>query len=174
MIFLFARSDILNPCYGTSEPCEHTFGGWRAEEGKQEATVLECIEIEDKRSCKVKAIFESQLTVSRQPNRGYGYQATWPSFVNTAMERPGNEGGPSSVQCNEIPLIHILWPIIQPIINKCSRNMMSLLRFLGVDDDELLPFCKERERAQLRCSPCSMTTPQQTHHLMTLWQRRGI
>ena len=45
-IFLFVRKDIINPRYCTSEPNEHTFGGWRCE--KREATTQECTEIEEK------------------------------------------------------------------------------------------------------------------------------
>ena len=46
MTFLFARHDIVNPRYCTTEPCEHTFAGWRCEQC--EATVNETLMIEDK------------------------------------------------------------------------------------------------------------------------------
>jgi hypothetical protein len=64
-IFLFIHAVMIQPRYATSEPCEHTFGGWRCQ--KREASVMECIELEGKRSRKVNAIYESKLAVSRDP-----------------------------------------------------------------------------------------------------------
>ena len=62
LIFIMVCDNIIKPCYCTSEPTEHTFVGWRGE--KRAATVLECTEIEDKRSRNVNAIYERNLAVS--------------------------------------------------------------------------------------------------------------
>ena len=64
-IFLMVQEDVVNPHYCTTEPCEHSFAGWRCE--RCEATVEECISIEDKRSHKVNAIYGGKLAAHRDP-----------------------------------------------------------------------------------------------------------
>ena len=41
------------------------------------------------------------------------------------------------------PLVFILLSHVKPIINDCSRQMKPFLIRLGVDVDELSPFCKD-------------------------------
>ena len=78
LVFAMARNDVTKPRMLTTEPNEHTFGGWRSD--KREATVQECTEIENKRRNRVKAIFASGLKVSRDTKKGYS--ATFDSFVD--------------------------------------------------------------------------------------------
>ena len=40
-------------------------------------------------------------------------------------------------------LVENLWPHVKPIIHYCSTSMKQFLRPLGVNDDELSPFCKD-------------------------------
>ena len=59
------------------------------------------------------------------------------------MGAPVEVGGPVEVKTNDPePLVHTLLPHFQPIINDCARNMKPFLTRLGVDDDELSPFCR--------------------------------
>jgi hypothetical protein len=106
---------------------------------------MECIELEDKRSCKVNAIYESKLAVSRDPQSGYA--STWPAFVSAS--RPGknhekNKGGSVNFdpENNSEPLVNFLWEHVKPIVNDCSNNMLSFLTRLGVDENELSPLCR--------------------------------
>ena len=68
-VFLFVCDDIVNARYCTTETWEHTFGGWRCE--SCEETADETFMIEDKLRCKVNAIFEGRLAVSRDSCSGY-------------------------------------------------------------------------------------------------------
>jgi hypothetical protein len=145
-IFLFIQAVMTQPRYATSEPCEHTFGGWRCQ--KREASVMECIELEDKRSRKVNAIYESKLAVSRDPQSGYA--STWPAFVSAS--RPNNnheknKGGSVNFdpENNSEPLVNFLWEHVKPIVNDCSNNMLSFLKRLGVDENELSPLCRHMD-----------------------------
>lgn len=54
----------------------------------------------------------------------------------------GRRGGTAVVDYNVDNLVDVLWPIVQPIINDSSRNMMPFLRRLGVTSDEMSPFCR--------------------------------
>ena len=76
-MFLFPQKDVENPRYCTTEPTEHTFGGWRVQ--RSEATIEETIYMEQKREHKNNAIFAGDLATSRNPKNGY--QATWANFV---------------------------------------------------------------------------------------------
>ena len=149
-MFLFIREDIVNARYCTSEPCEHTFAGWRCE--RCEATVEEALGIEDKRRRKVDAIFESGLAVHRDPRSGY--QATWASFVQGSAnmvdlmrKKQSGEaagGGPVRVLTEDgTPPAQLLWPHIKAILNDCGQHMMRMLLRLGVCSKELSPFLKE-------------------------------
>ena len=91
-------------------------------------------------------IYASDLAVSHSPTSGY--QTTWPAFV--AASRPstnnGNsecQGGDARVQYDVDNLVDILWPVVQPIINDSSRNMLPFLRRLGVSREEISPFCRD-------------------------------
>jgi hypothetical protein len=140
MTFLFARHDIVNPRYCTREPCEHTFAGWRCERCK--ATGDETLMIEDKRRCKVNAIYKGNLAVSRDPRTGY--QSMWSNFVQASTDTSSAlVGGPANVSVNERPVVEVLWPFVKPIINSCSQKMKPLLQRLGVQDSELSPFVRE-------------------------------
>ena len=47
-------------------------------------------------------------------------------------------------------LVDILWPVVQPIINDSSLNMIGMLRTLGVSSDEMSTFAKVfRSREEL-------------------------
>jgi hypothetical protein len=143
-VFLFARKDIENPRRGTSEPCEHTFGGWRSQ--KSEPTVEETIWLEEKRERKVDAIYEGKLKVGRDPKKS-GYGATWADFVSS--DRDGNPklngtiGGDADVPIDDDNLVDSLWPHVMPIINECSNCMNMLLDRLGVDAAEKSPFLQQ-------------------------------
>jgi hypothetical protein len=67
-VFLIVWDNIMNPRYCTTELCEQTFAGWRCE--SCEATVVECLSIEDKRYCKVNAICDVNLAVHCNPQSG--------------------------------------------------------------------------------------------------------
>ena len=118
---------------------------------KREFTVLEGTEMEDKRRRRIAAIYDSDLAVSRDPQ--CGYQATWPAFV--AASRPSAnrrecEGGDAIVDYEVDNLVDILWPVVQPIINDSSLNMIGMLRTLGVSSDEMSTFAKVfRSREEL-------------------------
>ena len=91
MVMLFVQERVTRPRLLTEEPVEHTFGGWTQD--KNNATVKECIEGEEKRSRRTNAIFESNLAVSRDPQSGY--HSTWGDFVRFARggERKDEVGG---------------------------------------------------------------------------------
>ena len=38
--------------------------------------------------------------------------------------------------------IIILWEHVKPIVNDCSNNMLSFLKHLGIDENELSPLCR--------------------------------
>ncbi len=143
-VFLFVREDIVNPRRCTSEPCEHTFGGWRTD--RCEATLEETIWIEEKRQRKVNAIYDGGLSVSRDPKKS-GYQATWANFVTS--DRDSNKkstdkmGGVAPVAFNGDNLVDSLWSHVKPIINECSNCMNVLFDKLGVDASEKSPFLRQ-------------------------------
>ena len=111
---------------------------------RREATVQECTEIEDKRKRKLSAIFDSELEVSRDTQSGY--QSTWHNFVVASQNTDASaarKGGESKVDSrDDNPLVFSLFPYVAPIINDCSRHMKPFLHRMGVDDDELSPFCQ--------------------------------
>lgn len=79
-MFLFVCDDIDQPRLTTTEPCEHTFGGWRV--SRCEVTALECVRLEDEsRDRKTRALFASKLPSSRDPKNGY--QATFDNFIDS-------------------------------------------------------------------------------------------
>ena len=90
VVFSVMRDDVFNPRYITTETCEHTFGGWRGI--KKEASAEECCQVEDKRERLVRAIFASNLRVSRDPKKVYG--ATWVSFVESGRGSENVGAGP--------------------------------------------------------------------------------
>ena len=53
------------------------------------------------------------------------------------------EGGPANVVVEStVPLVDQLWNKLRPIINASTENIKPLLLRLGVEDDELSPFCR--------------------------------
>ena len=54
---------------------------------QKEATVKECIQLEDKRTNKMNAIFVSNLAVTRKPSKGYA--ASFKGFVDSAKSLVG-------------------------------------------------------------------------------------
>lgn len=143
MVFLMARSDVQRPRYLTSEPAEHTFGGWRGK--KREARMIECLEIEDQRCRKTDAIFESNLAVSRNSQKGY--QSTWPQFVEASRSdraRETPQGGEATVNHGDVRAVaEQLWMTVRPINNNCTSHMKPFLRRLGVEVEEMSPFCRD-------------------------------
>ena len=143
-IFVCVREDIVNPCQCTSEPCEHTFGGWRTD--RCEATLEETIWIEEKRQRKVNAIYDGGLSVSRDPKKS-GYQATWANFVTS--DRDSNKkstdkmGGVAPVAFNGDNLVDSLWSHVKPIINECSNYMKMLFVGLCVDASKKSLFLRQ-------------------------------
>ena len=111
-IFLMVQEDVVNPQYCTTEPCEHTFAGWRCE--RCEATVEECLSIEDKRSYKVNAIYGGKLAAHHDSRSGY--QSTWSDFVKAGQGT--NQylpvGGPATVNLDGGPFVNELWPFVKP------------------------------------------------------------
>ena len=126
-ICVCVREDIVNPCQCTSEPCEHTFGGWRTD--RFEVTLEETIWIEEKRQQKMNDIYEGGLSVSCDPKKS-GFQATWANFVTA--DRDNNKksietmGGVSPAAFNNDNLADSLWPHVKPIINECINYMKML------------------------------------------------
>ena len=110
MMFLLPRSDVSVPRHLTSEPCEHTFGGYRCTH--REFTVLQLIEMEEKRSRKVSAMYASNITTSRTDSTFRGYQATFQDFVNSGKIQSvfDQENGVVEVDSQEAAVDQI-WPI---------------------------------------------------------------
>lgn len=143
-MFLFPRNDVENPRYCTTEPTEHTFGGWRVQ--RSEATIEETIYMEQKRERKNNAIFAGDLATSRNPKNGY--QATWANFVsseikNNSRKSPSNKSGEASVTFDDDALVEVLWPYVKPIIDGCAEHMKGLLKRLGVNEMERSPFLRD-------------------------------
>ena len=142
LVFAMARVDVVKPRYLTTECNEHIFGGWRGQ--KREATTQECTELEEKRDRKVKAIFASNLKVSRDPQKGYA--ATFDSFVEVGrVASVGEPGGPVDVNMTDEAAVDLLWNEIGPIINAATTKMTSLLRRFGVKPAAMSPFCRKVE-----------------------------
>jgi hypothetical protein len=146
-MFLFVRDDIDQPRLTTTEPCEHTFGQWRV--SRCEATVLECIHLEDKRDRKTRALFASNLPSSRDPKNGY--QATFDDFIDsnkTEFVNPQIYSERAHVDFDDDSVVDTLWPHVKPIINECTMRMEAMLNRLGVDDSEKSPFLRQFETAE--------------------------
>ena len=104
----------------------------------------EFTEIEERRSRKVRAIFESSLAISR--DRKDGYAATWSNFVSsTRNDGLPRAAGPGPTDLDGVAMVDSLFPFLKNIINDCSKHMAPLLRRLGVTSDEISPFCREFE-----------------------------
>ncbi len=147
LMFLFVRDDIDNPRLTTTEPCEHTFGGWRV--ARCEATALECIYLEDKRDRKTRALFASNLPSSRDPKNGY--QATFDNFIDSNKTKdagPQTHTDRAHVSFVDKSVVDTLWPHVQPIINECTKRTEAMLNRLGIDDSEKSPFLRQFETAE--------------------------
>lgn len=114
------------------------FAVWSCE--RCEATVEECLSIEEKWSCKVNEFYSRKLAAHHDPQSGY--QTTWSDFINAGQGT--NQclpiGGPATVNVDCGPLVNELWPFVMPLINDCICHMKPLLQQLGVDKNELSPF----------------------------------
>ena len=139
LIFLFARKDVMFPRYCTEEPCEHVFGGWRQE--KREATIIELVQIEEKRRRKLEAIYKGDLKINR--SRKKGYQATFEDFVTFNKTEKDSVHKNKGFQGSSHTIVDLLWSDVSKIINSCSNHMKKFLDMFGVDEVSLSPFCKE-------------------------------
>ena len=139
LCFAISRNDVLNARYLTTEPNEHTFGGWRSM--RREATVKECIQLEDKRRNKMNAIFESNLAVTRKP--GKGYAASFKGFVDSAKNLVGTSRGTVEIDFkSNSSVVNQLWPIIKSIINSRVSDMKMLLSIFHVKEKSRKPFLR--------------------------------
>jgi len=143
MIFAVARDDVGGPRFLTTESNEHTFAGWRF--SKREATVLEVNQIEERRSNRTNAIFESGLQVSRR--HGDGYNSSFSSFVDGARSLSNASEvstGPVGLTFGDADdsAVDQLWTAVGPIINSVVGRMKALLNRYGVKSEDMSPFLK--------------------------------
>lgn len=126
------------------------FAVWSCE--RCEATVEECLSIEEKWSCKVNEFYSRKLAAHHDPQSGY--QTTWSDFINAGQGT--NQclpiGGPATVNVDCGPLVNELWPFVMPLINDCICHMKPILQWLGEDKNELSPFLRESD------SPADLAT----------------
>ena len=141
MFFSIPRKDIYAPRFLTTEPAEHQIAGWRMR--KREATVLEVNQMEHMVTNRTKAIFESDLQISRR--RQNGYHSTLDSHIDAARLLPSAlDSGPVDVAFREEddPVVDQLWLEVGPVINSMVVRMKALLNCFGVRAEEQSPFLR--------------------------------
>ena len=145
MIFSISRDDIYGLTFTTTEPNGHSFAGIRVH--KREATVLEVIQICAKEENRTRAVYESELQVSRK--RGKGYNSTLSSYVESAREMSTNKSssGPLNLDFGEHEdmVVDQLWTVVGPTINTSMSKMGQLLTRFGVKAEDVSPFLRHSE-----------------------------
>ena len=139
-VFTVLCSDMPNPRYATSEPCEHTFGNYRL--NTREFTTLEFAQLNERYDRRLTHIFQNNFRPSRDP--GHGYQATFDNFISYAMRDDTNvDDGTVDIDPSGDCVAVQLWDVASTIISFGSSLMTEMLVKLGVSSDDLSPFCRE-------------------------------
>ena len=126
MVFSIPHKDIYAPRFLTTEPAEHQIAGWRMR--KREATVLEVNQMEHMVTNRTRAIFESDLQISRR--RQNGYHSTLDSHVDATKLLPlASYSGLVDLAFGEAdkPVVDQLWLCVGPVINSMFVRMTALL-----------------------------------------------
>ena len=141
LVFACACSDVANLRYTTTEPCEHTFGAARSD--TREFTVLQLIQMEEKKKNFVNAVCESTLQTTRNPQ--HGYQASFKSFLGNRRKQTRDKGGPVKLKfgAGEQPVVTQLWEAVKLLINSQVPEMLNLLSVFGVSKEQRSPFLRE-------------------------------
>ena len=143
MVFAVARNDVIAARFLTTESNEHVFAGYRNH--VREPTVLQLNQMEERRSNRTNAIFESGLAVSR--THGNGYNASFSSYVDGARSlslSSGADAGPVKLLFGDTDdaVVDQLWDAVGPIINSTFPRMQGLLNRFGVRSEDMSPFLR--------------------------------
>ena len=140
--FLLLRNDIEKPRNATSEPAEHEFGNYRTK--AREFTTLDFCHLVSNNERRSNMMFASNFQPNRDPQKGY--QATHGDWVCYNTTNSSNVvGGPVVLSDDGCAVAEQLWDTVYQVISCATSLVKPLLLLLGVNENDISPFCRNFE-----------------------------